>query len=188
MDYYETLGVNHTSTPSDIKKSYRRLASKHHPDKGGNPERPMYRTTLNVTLRQAYTGGQQSLELNSPQGKKVVNVNIPKGVQTGQQTKYDNLVQPNSTMVIDFNVMNDSFFERHGPHLVSPHTISVLDLIVGTEIKFTTISGKVRGPNVISGQFGDQLILLKGIIPATIEQGIINEIVKYKDIQDLKNN
>ena len=91
----------------------------------------------------------------------------------------------------------------------------MLDLIVGTRFKFTTISGKVmkvtvapgtqpntqiklsgqgmpisdpRGPNVISGQFGDQLILLKGIIPATIEQGIINEIVKYKDIQDLKNN
>ena len=51
----------------------------------------MYRTTLNVTLRQAYTGGSQTLELNTPQGKKVVNVNIPKGVQTGQQTKYDNL-------------------------------------------------------------------------------------------------
>ena len=45
-----------------------------------------------------------------------------------------------------------------------------------------------RGPNVDSGQFGDQLILLKGIIPVNIEQGIIDEIIKYKDIQDLKNN
>ena len=273
MDYYSTLGVPRNADAKTIKTAYKKLASKHHPDKGGdeaqfklvsqayevlsdpekrqqhdNPNpfnqggnpfgdsnpfgdifgdifgqrrqpqrnhRPMYRTQLNVTLRQAYTGGQQTLELNTPQGKKVVNVNIPKGVQTGQQTKYDNLVQPNSTMVIDFQVMNDSWFERHGHHLVCSHNISVLDLIVGTTFNFTTISGKImkvkvpagtqpntqiklsgqgmpiadmRGPSITSGQFGDQLILLKGIIPDTIEQGIIDEIVKYKDIQDLKNN
>lgn len=36
MDYYHTLGVNHTSTSEEIKKAYKRLASKHHPDKGGD--------------------------------------------------------------------------------------------------------------------------------------------------------
>ena len=204
MDYYSTLGVPKNADTQSIKKAYKKLASKHHPDKGGDeaqfklvseayeilsdpqkrqqydqpnpgvgqgggnpfnmndifgqgspfgdifgqrrqqqrPQRPMFRTQLNVTLRQAYTGAQQSLELQSPHGKKVVNVNIPKGVQTGQQTKYDNLVQPNSTMVIDFNVLSDSWFDRHGNHLVCTHNISVLDLIVGTNFKFTTISGK----------------------------------------------
>jgi curved DNA-binding protein len=38
MNHYETLGVNHTTLPPEIKKAYKRLASKHHPDKGGDPE------------------------------------------------------------------------------------------------------------------------------------------------------
>lgn len=35
-DHYQTLGVAKNATPDDIKKAYRKLASKHHPDKGGD--------------------------------------------------------------------------------------------------------------------------------------------------------
>lgn len=35
-DHYTTLGVDKNATPEDIKKAYRSLASKHHPDKGGD--------------------------------------------------------------------------------------------------------------------------------------------------------
>jgi len=38
MNHYTTLGVSQTATLDEIKRAYKRLATKHHPDKGGNPE------------------------------------------------------------------------------------------------------------------------------------------------------
>jgi len=38
MDHYETLGISRDASEQDIKKAFRKLASKHHPDKGGDQE------------------------------------------------------------------------------------------------------------------------------------------------------
>lgn len=35
-NYYETLGVERTASADEIKRAYRRMASQHHPDKGGD--------------------------------------------------------------------------------------------------------------------------------------------------------
>ncbi len=64
-DYYEVLGVPKTATAEDIKKSYRRLAMKHHPDRNSGTDakkaeaafkdvNEAYSTLGDETKRQAY--------------------------------------------------------------------------------------------------------------------------------------
>jgi curved DNA-binding protein len=258
MDHYAVLGVNKSSTPEEIKKAYRKLASQHHPDKGGdtakfqkiqeayavlsdpekkqqydNPQsqgfyntnfnqgvdindlfasifgqqhsginrnaRQAFRTQIQVTLLEAYTGTSRLLELKLFQGKKIVDINVPPGVKSGEQIRYDNLI-PNSSLIVEFIVLADLKFDRKGNDLYCSQSISVLDLIVGTSFRFDSISGKMLQVNVkpltqpymqikLSGQgmpipntgsYGDQYILLKPFIPAIIDDEIIDSILRSK--------
>ena len=38
MDHYQTLGVSRDADANEIKKAFRKLAMKHHPDKGGDEQ------------------------------------------------------------------------------------------------------------------------------------------------------
>jgi curved DNA-binding protein len=58
-DYYQTLSVPKTATADEIKRAYRKLASQHHPDKGGDKARfqeiqEAYNTLSDPEQRQQY--------------------------------------------------------------------------------------------------------------------------------------
>lgn len=267
MDYYQTLGVDKTSSPDEIKKAYRKLASQHHPDKGGdtamfqkieeayrilsdpqkkqeydNPTRPFnfqdvgshpggfsfnvngfdindlfggmfgqrphphqprqqtYRTSIDVTLEQAYFGAEHHMQLQTPTGSKTIKIDIPRGAENGSQMRINEVID-NATLVVEFRVRKHLKYDRLGNDLVSNHSISVLDLIAGTAFEFVTLGGKTLEVTVkpktqphmqlkLSGHgmpiygrpniYGDQIILLKPFIPDTIDQTIVDSIINAK--------
>lgn len=261
MDHYTTLGVSKQATPDEIKKAYRKLASIHHPDKGGDTKRfqeiqsaydtlidpekrnaydnpglnhnhnmggfnfhfngfdihnnffdqmfrqafnqqarqPTYRTQVFVSLEQVYNGGELQLKLQTNDNLYVSNIQIPKGVPDGKQIKYENLI-PNSSLIVEFRIHAHLKFDRRGNDLICSQPVSVLDLIVGTEFEFVTLSGKSLEVKIppktqphmhlkISGEglpilntqyYGDQIILLNPFLPDTIDETIIAAINKIK--------
>ena len=266
MDHYQTLGVAKTATPDEIKKAYRKLASQHHPDKGGdtamfqkveeayrvlsdpqkrqeydNPTKPfpfqdfgqpggfsfnvngmdfgdifgqmfgqqvhrpqqqrtpVFRTGVNISLKDAYTGTTHQLKLQTQAGQQFISIDIPKGIKNGDQIKYDNVIDK-AVLIVEFRVTPDLRFERRGNDLYCTHSIDVLDLIVGTTFVFTTINGKMLEVNIkpktqphmqlkIKGEgmpiygtatYGDQIILLNPYIPDNIDDTITQSILQSK--------
>ena len=87
MSHYDTLGIAKTATPEEIKRAYRKLASQHHPDKGGD-------TAKFQQVEEAYR------VLSDPQ----------------QRAQYDN-PQPNNihfNFGHDQNINIDEIFSRFG--------------------------------------------------------------------------
>ena len=59
-DYYEVLGVNRDASEDDIKKAYRKLAMKHHPDR--NPDNPK--------AEEQFKEAKEAYEILSDAGKR----------------------------------------------------------------------------------------------------------------------
>jgi DnaJ-class molecular chaperone len=63
-NYYQTLGVDRNATQDEIKRAYRKLASQHHPDKGGDKAKfqeieQAYRTLSDPQQRARHDNPQQ---------------------------------------------------------------------------------------------------------------------------------
>jgi len=64
-DHYATLGVPKTASADEIKRAYRKLASQHHPDKGGDVKKfqeieQAYRVLSDPQQREQYDNPQQN--------------------------------------------------------------------------------------------------------------------------------
>jgi DnaJ-class molecular chaperone len=73
MSHYQTLGIDKNATPEDIKKAYRKLASIHHPDKGGDTStfqkiQAAYEVLSDPVKRQQYDNPQPQFTQGFPGG------------------------------------------------------------------------------------------------------------------------
>ena len=72
MNHYETLGVAPNATAVEIKAAFRKLASQHHPDRGGDKEKSAavndaYAVLSDSERRARYDAGQADVAPPSPE-------------------------------------------------------------------------------------------------------------------------
>ena len=236
MDYYSTLGLGKNASQDEIKAAYRKMAMKHHPDRGGDEKKfkeveEAYRTlsdpqkkqmfdmgmdpngpqgqggfgfnqgpfefhfgsnnwndffgggfgfpnrhhrnkTINiiveVAIEEVLTGKTLDAEISIPGGKKkIINVDIPAGIDDGQQIRYqglgDNSISgiPPGDLIVNIRIVNRTEFRRDGDSLILDKTISVWDAILGCKLDIKTLDGKNLQITVPAGTQSETVLSCK---------------------------
>lgn len=157
------------------------------------------RMSLWIYLVDAVTGGRRPVSVSTPQGSTVVEIDIPPGINDGDAVRYPNLAPGNGDLVIQFRVHPHSQWQRSGLDLITEHSVSVWQLILGGEITLTSITGETllttvppctqprstlrlrhKGIRDQRGQIGDILVRLVAYIPEQIDPELIQAIQRHQ--------
>jgi len=255
MNPYQTLGVDRNATADEIKQAYRRLASQHHPDRGGDkarfqdiqaaydtltdPQRraafdnPQHnfggfasagfdfndlfsmfgqgfqqqarktaghvRLTLWISLQDVAQGGSRTVNLGTTAGTTTVAIDIPLGINDGDNVQYAGIGPGGTDLVVQFRVHPHQQWERHGLNLIIDQKIPIWDLILGGDFKLTSILNselsatvpagtqpgtllRLRGQGLRdrAGNQGDVFVRVATYVPPNIAPEIVDAIKKYR--------
>jgi DnaJ-class molecular chaperone len=236
MDYYSTLGLKRGASDADIKKAYRSMAMKHHPDRGGDekkfkeisqaydflsdPEkrrmidagmdpnqqggfrqqgspfefhfgtgnmddlfgnfgfgfgqRPMRRNktlsiNVEITLEDVLAGKDINAEIGIPGGRqKVINIQIPPGIEHGQQIRYEGMGDNSipdvraGDLIVNVLIRNHATFKREGTSIIIEKQVNVWDALLGTSIIIETLDQKTLNINIPAGTQPDTVMSCRG--------------------------
>jgi len=275
MDYYSTLGLQKNASDAEIKKAYRSMAMKYHPDRGGDekkfkeisqayeylsdpqkkqiidlggdpnaqpgaggfgqspfefhfntgnmndifgnfgfggfgrqPQRRNRSLNINVeiTLEEVLSGRDFTAEVSIPGKNKMINIQIPPGIEHGQQIRYEGMgddsipgLKPGD-LLVNIVVREHSRYRREGTSLIIDREVSVWDALLGASIDIQTLDNKTLSiklppgtqpdtvlsckgeglPNMRTRQRGNMLIRIKVSIPKLLQPEQINLIQQIK--------
>lgn len=259
-DHYATLGVAKNATQDEIKRAFRKLASQHHPDKGGDtakfqeiqsaydvlgdpekrqqydnpqpqftgfgagngahfnmndifsqmfggaspfgqhhPRRNHLRMSLWVTLLDVARGGRRPVALGTASGTSTIEIEIPLGIEDGDNVQYSGIAPGGQDLVIQFRVQPDQRFRREGLNLYTDQKISVWDMLLGADAEIRNIEGHLLTTNIPArtqpgttlrlrqqglrdrnGRQGDLMVKIYPEFPAVIAPEIISAIEQHR--------
>lgn len=136
-DYYEILEVPRTATDEEIKKSYKKLALQHHPDR--NPDKVNEATEKFKSISEAYS------VLSDPEKRKKYDRYGKDGFTVegfNPQTMFDELFKNNGTAFFPFNPFNphphtnvNSHKKVRSDNMIYDLKVSLQDLYTGSNKK-----------------------------------------------------
>ena len=164
-----------------------------------HPRRSHVRMTLWITLLDVATGGRRTVSLGTQAGVSAVEIDIPLGINDGDNVQYEGIGPGGSDLVVNFRVSPDRRWQRDGLNLTMEVRLDIWNLILGGDLTIDTLTGKtltvtvpertqpgtslrLRGQGLSnrSGEIGDVFVRVQASIPNHIAPEIIDAIRNHQ--------
>jgi molecular chaperone DnaJ len=165
-----------------------------------HPRRSHVRMTLWITLLDVATGGKRTVSLGTQQGVSAVEIDIPLGINDGDNVQYEGIGPGGSDLVVNFRISPDRTWQRDALNLTMEVRLDIWSLILGGELTIDTLTGKtltvgvpertqpgtslrLRGQGLRdrTGQTGDIFVRVQAQIPTNIAPEILDAIRNHQD-------
>ncbi|MFA5490791.1 MAG: J domain-containing protein [Candidimonas sp.] len=141
-----------------------------------------YNVNYQISLEEAFYGKSQTLQVNLPNASKMVNVDIPRGVDTGSKIRLagqgDNTFQgiPAGDLFINITVMPSKRFIRKEKDLYVVETIDAIDAILGITKVIKSIDGTSLSIKIPQGSQHGDILRIKGHGMTTLRSDIRGDL------------
>jgi DnaJ-class molecular chaperone len=153
--------------------------------------------SLWITLTDAVVGGRKAVSIGTHQGTQAVEIDIPPGIDEGQSVQYPGIGPGGLDLIITYRIHQDPKWERRGLTLITQHTVSIWDLILGCDTVIRDVAGnnlsltvpagtqpgttlRLRGRGITprAGQSGDLLVQIQAQLPESIPDDLRDHIAQ----------